>query len=668
MPKVIFVDKHIRNRQGHHLEYCLRAIQGFKKAGWQTSIVCNKQFTEKLADIETCPVIEFAPRNSNSLSIKQVLAAKFLAPLQNISTVVEHRLIYSPLGKLLSMMLDLRSGFRVNLRAQKLSTIFLVVLLGLVAPVLISMLFCFKFLALLVRAPLRKVTSFLKKKVYHRLRGSLVAIISHIRTVQPEGGKQARQISNALKKLGVTEQDIVVFSTFTPSDLGVLLKLTEHAGKNFHCHSWNVIFREPLFLNEVHQLQLAPEHRLLRSMMMKIARTGANVRYWVDTPGLARQYNLLSVAEFGVLPVVVPDSLADLAIATEAYDHNRPVRFGYIGDARQEKGFGLLPGMIEQIHRHDAVKVKSEFYIQSNYNVPGGYPLTRAAKLKLLFQRNLGVHLIDKMLTSEQYLELLGKVDVVLLPYRHPSYCIGSSGIVVEALAAGRPVVATEYAWGGRQVRESQQFRRHVDGFVVRYKKEVLSDMHLPDHPTRIDIPEGTTHLAISMTSSMASVGDVLHITVEQHGADNQFLGRRRRYFAGKFEKTTALWELHPGTTSVLIDPYRLDLMLNNENCKLEVIACFVPDTAAVSLDAVGALIDEPADLETDTTDFARGVSDMLRHFSHFRATAMEHAEGWRQLHSADNLVTALISGKSIENALPASTDGVDNTGNLAVA
>src|SRR6185369_9537754 len=57
------------------------------------------------------------------------------------------------------------------------------------------------------------------------------------------------------------------------------------------------------------------------------------------------------------------------------------------------------------------------------------------------------VQLVREPVDSKRYYEILSMADIVVLPYRERNYRARTSGVLVEALAAGKPVVVTKGTW-----------------------------------------------------------------------------------------------------------------------------------------------------------------------------------------------------------------------------
>lgn len=86
-------------------------------------------------------------------------------------------------------------------------------------------------------------------------------------------------------------------------------------------------------------------------------------------------------------------------------------------------------------------------------------PAVQAALARVTSARpGLWLHLEDRRLSEEGLAALVGRSDVVLAPYQR---FVGSSGILMRAAQAGRPVICQDYGLLGHQVR------RHRLGLTV---------------------------------------------------------------------------------------------------------------------------------------------------------------------------------------------------------
>jgi glycosyltransferase involved in cell wall biosynthesis len=132
-----------------------------------------------------------------------------------------------------------------------------------------------------------------------------------------------------------------------------------------------------------------------------------------------------------------------------------PLQVVYLGDARNEKGYQHLPGMAHALWKDFIHPGRVEITLQSNYNLPGGEGGIPQARLKLQrFPHE--VALITEPLAPEAYYAVLAKADIVVLPYDPQTYARRSSGVLNEAIAAGKVAVAPEGTWLAAQLDEER--------------------------------------------------------------------------------------------------------------------------------------------------------------------------------------------------------------------
>jgi glycosyltransferase involved in cell wall biosynthesis len=171
-----------------------------------------------------------------------------------------------------------------------------------------------------------------------------------------------------------------------------------------------------------------------------LIRTG-QVCFATDSDRLAKEYEILC----GMRPIVLPSPrIADFFDRPATLDPSAPYVFGCLGPPRFEKGIDLLQSAVERFlaTRPDA---RAEFVIQWNqpiYNKNGsGYLLSPA------LEADPRVRLLTRALESVDYDLELRRIDCMVLPYRRQSYFARISGVAIEAVTSGIPVVFTENTW-----------------------------------------------------------------------------------------------------------------------------------------------------------------------------------------------------------------------------
>ncbi len=122
------------------------------------------------------------------------------------------------------------------------------------------------------------------------------------------------------------------------------------------------------------------------------------------------------------------------------------VTVAFLGEARWEKGFTLVPGIIEALANRLPPEefAQVRFTIQTSTNKFNEKDSIRDAKLKLQdLVRTHGTIETYDTLSSEDYEGLVSGADIVLLPYEPKLYHTRGSGVAFESLAAGKALIVS---------------------------------------------------------------------------------------------------------------------------------------------------------------------------------------------------------------------------------
>jgi len=143
----------------------------------------------------------------------------------------------------------------------------------------------------------------------------------------------------------------------------------------------------------------------------------------------------------------------------------RPFRMVALGSAREEKGWPVLVEAILQLNDDLEIRDQVQFILQSNF-YPEPDEATLQAYRRLRERRLSNVYLIDRSLPTDEYYRLLMDSSCVILPYRRSSYYSRTSGILVEAIAAGKPVITTIDTWLADELKAHGAGLTFEDGSV----------------------------------------------------------------------------------------------------------------------------------------------------------------------------------------------------------
>ena len=182
-----------------------------------------------------------------------------------------------------------------------------------------------------------------------------------------------------------------------------------------------------------------------RQAFARIARSPARdrVRLLADSESLVDEYRALAPElEFALAPIPhVRDAPADERTGGT-------FRVGCVGEARENKGFHLLPRLVRRAAEAGVRGV--EFHLHSFAHDPNSAFLRRA----LAGLRHPTVRLYPDEMPATEYQRFLASLDLVVLPYTLDNYHAQTSGAFAEAMAAGKLVVVPKGSWMARQLAE----------------------------------------------------------------------------------------------------------------------------------------------------------------------------------------------------------------------
>ena len=170
-----------------------------------------------------------------------------------------------------------------------------------------------------------------------------------------------------------------------------------------------------------------------------------------DTDLLSQAFAAVCRAPFATAPIPFEQSLLRAALAARGTRREGDkLTIVYLGDAREEKGYQHLPQALSYLWRDYVEPGRVRFVLQSNFNTPGGEPGILSASQNLA--GFLHTILKSEPLQPAEYYEMLAGADIVLIPYSAQRYRYRSSGVLVEAMGAGKPVVTSAGSWMATQV------------------------------------------------------------------------------------------------------------------------------------------------------------------------------------------------------------------------
>ena len=635
MARFVVIDHSICGLAGHHYEYAMHVLRAAARAGYQPVLATNRRFSENPGSSWTVlPLYEFgfwpefaAPR-----------WAKLLRKSANLSRDAwfrgRCRLRHSLLGlawrerarwrRLPGQPATVVQGVKL-LRVACLVALLPVGILGLAARG------CSKLYPgtrrVLGRVPMpssiRLILTSLVSLPARAIGGLPGAWQGWRRQRQERRQAEAfsRDTSLLVAKLEPRSDDVFFIPTIAPRDMLGLLDVLASAPAATE-PSWHLLFRRNIYRGteadyDAQEDSLAQTRAVFQQLQHQSGTTKARVFSYTDTDELTKQYNRLRAFPFHTLPI--PHTYAP----DDRTRHEGPVRLTYLGDARNEKGFPLLPSLAADLMSDYLATGRASLVVQCNYNIPGGEAASSVARGQLESLPPRVVSLYKEPLSSEQYRSLLLDSGIILLPYHAPNYYARSSGILVESLAAGIPVIVPARSWLARQFLDAYCGYQET----LRSRMALLSTYEVsfsePGSHCWVRTPRGATHLLLQAEPESGIAEFPVRVAQFEEpvscveGVSNAILERG----------STWLLPLRPSIARLRITTEASGLL------RLDFLRQCPEHPAPTG--AVGQIYHE----ETEIPDLLR---EMIDHYEHYHRTALEFAEPWGRYHNADRLVGEL--------------------------
>lgn len=127
----------------------------------------------------------------------------------------------------------------------------------------------------------------------------------------------------------------------------------------------------------------------------------------------------------------------------------KTIRLGFFGYSKCEKGFQLLPEIVT-LCRDKGLDVTFAVQIQHS----GWEPEIIASEQALRGLKN--IQLIEGALSWADYIAETNEIDVALLPYDPILFGMRGSGVFTEAVAAGRPIIASAGTFAAESIKKGE--------------------------------------------------------------------------------------------------------------------------------------------------------------------------------------------------------------------
>lgn len=194
--------------------------------------------------------------------------------------------------------------------------------------------------------------------------------------------------------------------------------------------------------------QSDPEYRKSWQTMVLRQNKSNRISLLHSTEQIAEEFT----ADWGVSLPVLPhpsttfsdDAAAKLVVkrATERTSRifgENGVRVLFPGGARKEKGFVLSIDTCTLLAQKPGIRP----ILRTRLDKTSGPELQQAfARLN-----TSGIELIDSNLSDDEFVEMIAQSDIVVIPYHSEAFRRRTSGILVDSMLLGKPVIVLENTW-----------------------------------------------------------------------------------------------------------------------------------------------------------------------------------------------------------------------------
>jgi len=682
MPKFILIDHSIREFGGHYYEYAVHVLQAAQEEGLKTILATNRDF--KLDKSETKDVADVYPVYkydfwglSRAIYKQHSFFENIRNKISSCKVKLKLSLGYSPVG----FLWLIRNQYKELLFSQSFNTRRLFTWFFILIPLiyLTKIAKGLKNLIKLILHPfrtgyigniLKEFLNFIKIIIY-----PLTAVISHksklvlyihqLRRIRAF----SKATENLFRQVKLEEEDVVFIPTLSEVDLMGLLDYFRKKRNDSIKPSWNLVFRRNLYFGREPEYMFQRNNvKPLRNAFLHFKNnlSGQKVYFFTDTEKLTTQYNSLNIFQFLTLPIPVNNRFQECIAQKEK---GYPLKAVYAGDARREKGYQYLPGIIQDLWEDCVDTGKLGFLLQSNF------AFTRMENnADIVFARDQlekmpddKVQVIKKPLSSDDYCSLILSGDIGLLFYDRDNYYARSSGALVEFLIAGKPVIVPAGTWLVEEfIHETYKYHEEISRTMMSIRKIDGNELKWANSGNKklnpmiqgnlifggksaksfcwIDVPEGAGNLLISFCfDETTRPGVYTEVFVDQLDQYKRSVSSHF-FILGKNDtnRVSGLVRIDPLSKRIWLGFSNAfgDFTVNISNIVLN----FIKEDPVSETCPLGVIGLAYSSLE----QIPKLLGDMIDNYPHYQRTAQEFAIKYRQKHNANRLVKSLMqTGKN---------------------
>ncbi len=429
----------------------------------------------------------------------------------------------------------------------------------------------------------------------------------------------ARDTGRLFELESMAPGDQIFFATTSELDLAGLTTFLGRHAVGLDC-DWHLQFHFGVFRGREpdYAEQEAAAEIMRHSFIQALSQSGRQpLHFYCTTEQLTAQYLRLGVAPFSTLPYPVHELFRPRALAAAA---GAPLRIACLGHSRREKGYGQLPAIIRSLWTDWLGPGRAQLVLQSRHR---GLRRTLSKLIDSLPARPSDAPSVLDFagfpLPLAGYAQLLCSADIGLMLYDSTRYYARCSGVLLEMLCAGVPVLVPAGGWLADQIEPANQ--RYLD----KVAQNAPGSSPCPADGS-IAVPNGEQSLMISCHwRPDARSGEYLRLDFGFQDLHGAALG-------------TAVAIVGPRVPDA---PVRTLLRLPDRCARVRLSLTNAWQQQAIPVTRVNwTLMAEALPMGAlgltiaASSEVPRLLQDVLEHHAHYRGSARAHSEDCRAAHS----------------------------------
>lgn len=123
---------------------------------------------------------------------------------------------------------------------------------------------------------------------------------------------------------------------------------------------------------------------------------------------------------------------------------NDPIRLGFPGGVSESKGFHLTSEFVQQLVLESDLRI--DIVVRASVFNPSPKHLSFIEHhINLL--RKSGCQISEQELTLDEFIKFLDSIDIIVLPYQASAFGERTSGLVIDAIYLGKPLIVMSNTW-----------------------------------------------------------------------------------------------------------------------------------------------------------------------------------------------------------------------------